>query len=68
MLTLKYPDTRHFLNRTWSPAQLTSGMLKRSKNFLSCFRMETARESDLKLIRWLPHHDLSFCPYRMKAL
>jgi hypothetical protein len=43
-------------------------MPNRSRYFFSCLRIAMARRSALWLMRWLPHHDLSFWPNLTNAL
>jgi hypothetical protein len=64
---LQYPLTRHFLSRFASPSQLSRGKLKRTMYFLSCERMETARDMARKE-RACPLHHEEERPYLTNAL
>ena len=64
---LRYAVTRHCRRRLASPSQLFNGRLKRCMYFLSCARMETARDMARNDSACDLHHDDAL-PYRTNAL
>jgi hypothetical protein len=62
-----YPPTKHCLNRFESPSQLSMGRLNLCMYFLSCDRIETARDNPRKDRECILHHPDDW-PYLMNAL
>lgn len=63
----QYPATRHFLKRFASPSQDCIGRLNRCMYFLSCARIDTARDNALKDSACVRHHE-DERPYLLNAL